>query len=100
MMINYLLMISSGLKLCLYIQVPVLETPDGPVFESNAIARYGTLSISSYSPLFFQNLDSILIYPFVLVTRSKADNPLHGSSLIEYVRPFVQHCQLICHFPH
>jgi glutathione S-transferase len=21
-------------------QVPVLETPDGPVFESNAIARY------------------------------------------------------------
>jgi len=22
-------------------QVPVLETPEGPVFESNAIARYG-----------------------------------------------------------
>lgn len=39
-------------------KVPVLETPDGPVFESNAIARY--------------------------VVRSKADNPLHGSSLIEY----------------
>jgi len=39
-------------------KVPVLETPDGPVFESNAIARY--------------------------VTRSKADNPLYGSSLIEY----------------
>ncbi|PRQ20616.1 putative translation elongation factor EF1B, gamma chain, S-crystallin [Rosa chinensis] len=37
---------------------PVLETPDGPVFESNAIARY--------------------------VTRLKADNPLYGSSLIEY----------------
>nr|POE90892.1 isoform 2 of elongation factor 1-gamma 2 [Quercus suber] len=40
-------------------KVPVLETPDGPVFESNAIARY--------------------------VTRVKADNPLYGSSLIEYV---------------
>ncbi|XP_075647830.1 elongation factor 1-gamma 2-like [Castanea sativa] len=39
-------------------KVPVLETPDGPVFESNAIARY--------------------------VTRVKADNPLYGSSLIEY----------------
>ncbi|GAB4846807.1 hypothetical protein Ancab_025812 [Ancistrocladus abbreviatus] len=39
-------------------KVPVLETPDGPIFESNAIARY--------------------------VTRLKADNPLHGSSLIEY----------------
>ncbi|KAM2027665.1 hypothetical protein ACFX1T_019925 [Malus domestica] len=41
-------------------KVPVLETPDGPVFESNAIARY--------------------------VTRLKADNPLYGSSLIEYAR--------------
>ncbi|KAG0481566.1 hypothetical protein HPP92_012424 [Vanilla planifolia] len=41
-------------------KVPVLETPDGPVFESNAIARY--------------------------VTRVKADNPLYGSSLIEYAQ--------------
>lgn len=24
-------------------QVPVLETPDGPLFESNAIARYGEI---------------------------------------------------------
>ncbi|CAA6660229.1 unnamed protein product [Spirodela intermedia] len=39
-------------------KVPVLETPDGPIFESNAIARY--------------------------VARLKADNPLYGSSLIEY----------------
>ncbi|KAK4793441.1 hypothetical protein SAY86_023876 [Trapa natans] len=39
-------------------KVPVLETPDGPVFESNAIARYAT--------------------------RLKSDNPLYGSSLIEY----------------
>ncbi|URE29843.1 hypothetical protein MUK42_12909 [Musa troglodytarum] len=39
-------------------KVPVLETPDGPIFESNAIARY--------------------------VTRLKADNPLYGCSLIEY----------------
>lgn len=39
-------------------KVPVLETPDGPLFESNAIARY--------------------------VTRLKTDNPLYGSSLIEY----------------
>ncbi|KAH8514805.1 hypothetical protein H0E87_007592 [Populus deltoides] len=41
-------------------KVPVLETPEGPVFESNAIARY--------------------------VTRLKADNHLYGSSLIEYAR--------------
>jgi len=27
------------------LQVPVLETPDGPVFESNAMARYGMLSL-------------------------------------------------------
>ncbi|CAN1323415.1 Elongation factor 1-gamma 2 [Linum perenne] len=39
-------------------KVPVLETPDGPIFESNAIARY--------------------------VTKLKADNPLYGSSLIDY----------------
>ncbi|KAG9133738.1 hypothetical protein Leryth_018437 [Lithospermum erythrorhizon] len=39
-------------------KVPVLETPDGPVFESNAIARY--------------------------VTKLKADNPLYGSSLIDF----------------
>lgn len=39
-------------------KVPVLETPDGPVFESNAIARY--------------------------VARLKAESALYGSSLIEY----------------
>ncbi|WOL10424.1 elongation factor 1-gamma 1-like isoform X2 [Canna indica] len=39
-------------------KVPLLETHDGPIFESNAIARY--------------------------VTRLKADNPLYGSSLIEF----------------
>lgn len=38
-------------------KIPVLETPEGCVFESNAIARY--------------------------VTRLKADNPLYGSSLID-----------------
>ncbi|XP_058743184.1 elongation factor 1-gamma 3-like isoform X2 [Vicia villosa] len=41
-------------------KVPVLETPHGPVFESNAIARY--------------------------VARSKDDNTLYGSSLIEYAQ--------------
>ncbi|XP_022869163.1 elongation factor 1-gamma-like [Olea europaea var. sylvestris] len=41
-------------------KVPVLETSDGPLFESNAIARY--------------------------VTRLKADNPLYGTSLIDYGR--------------
>jgi elongation factor 1-gamma len=41
-------------------KVPVLETPDGAVFESNAIARY--------------------------VARSKGDNLLYGGSLIEYAR--------------
>ncbi|KDP42461.1 hypothetical protein JCGZ_00258 [Jatropha curcas] len=39
-------------------KIPVLETPDGPLFESNAIARY--------------------------VTRLKANNPLLGSSTYEY----------------
>ncbi|MED6216592.1 hypothetical protein PIB30_008887 [Stylosanthes scabra] len=39
-------------------KVPVLETPDGPVFESNAIARY--------------------------VARLKGDNILYGSSPIDY----------------
>lgn len=39
-------------------KVPVLETPEGPVFESSAIARY--------------------------IARLKADNPLYGTSLIEY----------------
>ncbi|KAI3868453.1 hypothetical protein MKW92_021841 [Papaver armeniacum] len=39
-------------------KLPVLETPDGPVFESNAIARY--------------------------VARLKEGSPLLGSSLIEY----------------
>lgn len=38
-------------------KVPVLETPNGAIFESNAIARY--------------------------VARLKADNPLYGSSLID-----------------
>ncbi|VAI89692.1 unnamed protein product [Triticum turgidum subsp. durum] len=41
-------------------KVPVLETPDGAVFESNAIARY--------------------------VARSKGDNLLWGGSLVEYAR--------------
>ncbi|KAL5056693.1 hypothetical protein RYX36_037375 [Vicia faba] len=41
-------------------KVPVLETPHGPVFESNAIARY--------------------------VARSKDDTTLYGSSLIEYAQ--------------
>ncbi|GKV24459.1 hypothetical protein SLEP1_g34072 [Rubroshorea leprosula] len=41
-------------------KVPVLETPEGPIFESNAIARY--------------------------VTQLKADNPLYGSTLMDYAR--------------
>ncbi|GLJ16735.1 hypothetical protein SUGI_0287910 [Cryptomeria japonica] len=39
-------------------KIPVLETPDGPIFESNAIARY--------------------------VARLKGNNTLFGSSLIDY----------------
>ncbi|XP_028764993.1 elongation factor 1-gamma [Neltuma alba] len=39
-------------------KVPVLETPDGPIFESNAIARY--------------------------VARLKADSPLFGCAPIDY----------------
>lgn len=38
---NLLLYLSDGEKWFMIIQVPVLETPDGPIFESNAIARYG-----------------------------------------------------------
>ncbi|CAI9786703.1 unnamed protein product [Fraxinus pennsylvanica] len=39
-------------------KVPVLETPDGPIFESNAIARY--------------------------VTKLQPENPLYGTSLYDY----------------
>ncbi|XP_073142734.1 elongation factor 1-gamma-like [Henckelia pumila] len=49
---------SEYLKLNPIGKVPVLETPDGAIFESNAIARY--------------------------VARLKPDNPLYGSSLIDY----------------
>ena len=31
---------SAGLKICPRAQVPTLETPEGGIFESNAIARY------------------------------------------------------------
>ncbi|KHN27787.1 Elongation factor 1-gamma 2, partial [Glycine soja] len=42
-------------------KVPVLETPDGPVFESNAIARYGIfLFFLLYAFLFFLILSSLL----------------------------------------
>ncbi|CAA3012303.1 elongation factor 1-gamma [Olea europaea subsp. europaea] len=41
-------------------KVPVLETPDGPIFESNAIARY--------------------------VTKLQPENPLYGTSLYDYGR--------------
>ncbi|KAJ3674818.1 hypothetical protein LUZ60_005434 [Juncus effusus] len=41
-------------------KVPVLETPEGPIFESNAIARY--------------------------VVKSKGDSTLHGSSVYEYAQ--------------
>ncbi|XP_073288119.1 elongation factor 1-gamma 2-like isoform X1 [Primulina huaijiensis] len=49
---------SEYLKLNPMGKVPVLETPDGAIFESNAIARY--------------------------VAHLKPDNPLYGSSLIDY----------------
>lgn len=66
-------------------QVPVLETPDGPVFESNAIARYGnTIDFPSPS-INFRVLVKVLYFSFLFVaavTRLKADNPLFGSSLI------------------
>ncbi|KAL2513359.1 putative elongation factor 1-gamma 1 [Abeliophyllum distichum] len=39
-------------------KTPVLETPDGPIFESNAIARY--------------------------VTRLQPENPLYGTTLFDY----------------
>ncbi|CAL5344280.1 unnamed protein product [Camellia sinensis] len=49
--------IYSGVQMNPIGKVPVLETPDGPIFESNAIARY--------------------------VARLKSDNPLCGFSLTE-----------------
>lgn len=36
---------------CLF-QVPTLETPDGAIFESNAIARYGKFIYLKYLYLF------------------------------------------------
>lgn len=38
---------SLGCNLGASLQVPVLETPDGPVFESNAIARYGNSNVAT-----------------------------------------------------
>lgn len=65
----------------------MLETSDGAIFESNAIARYGKVCMKS---LLF-----LLSFPYevrfngfsfsVAVTRLKADNPLYGSSLIDAV---------------
>ncbi|CAI0436133.1 unnamed protein product [Linum tenue] len=55
-------------------KVPVLETPEGPIFESNAIARY--------------------------VTKLKADNPLYGSSLIDYVKASLISSSLQCLLAH
>jgi hypothetical protein len=68
-----------------------LETPDGPVFESNAIARYGMLSV--YACLF------MFIYLFVVVkllsftffifwfgaVARLGENNLFGSSPIDQV---------------
>jgi len=34
-------------------KVPVLETPDGPIFESNAIARYGMSASNSINHFTF-----------------------------------------------
>lgn len=41
-------------------QVPVLETPEGPVFESNAIARYGIfLTNSNFNSCFLERIECI-----------------------------------------
>lgn len=74
------------LRTSMYMQVPVLETPDGPVFESNAIARYGTFRflVKSECKSEFLNLFLILLF-FHAVARLKAESALYGSSLIEYV---------------
>jgi len=71
-------------------QVPVLETPDGPIFESNAIARYGMIILfflfvgHLLVDVWWVKLSWIVMF-LVSVTRLKADNPLYGSTLIEYV---------------
>jgi hypothetical protein len=61
-----------------------LETPDGPVFESNAIARYGMLSF--YACLFCTFIRSrhLLLFWFAAVARS-GENSLFGSSPIDQV---------------
>nr|GMC56218.1 elongation factor 1-gamma 2-like [Ipomoea batatas]GME09706.1 elongation factor 1-gamma 2-like [Ipomoea batatas] len=66
-------------------KVPVLETPDGSVFESNAIARYGEnfvlFPFNLILPaMFYSDLTSIIL----LVAKFKLDSALFGSSLIEY----------------
>ncbi len=38
-----------------FVQVPVLETPEGAIAESNAIARYGTLNL----PWFYSSLNHV-----------------------------------------
>lgn len=69
-------------------QVPVLETPDGPIFESNAIARYGQNLEDIFALTLFNLPMNLVILTLVLVaavTCLKPDNPLFGSSLLEKV---------------
>ena len=80
-----------------------METPDGPIFESNAIARYGktdfpppTQLINFGDPLKVVVLKLIFL-SVVAVTRLKADNPLYGSSLIDYVRHLLLLIMLCVH---
>ncbi|KAL4580775.1 hypothetical protein LXL04_016977 [Taraxacum kok-saghyz] len=75
------------LKINPYEKVPVLETPDGPLFESNAIARYGKDhdDVIFACNLIFIYCDNVYCVIFVAtVSRLKTDTSLFGSSLIEY----------------
>lgn len=64
-------------------KVPALETPEGPLFESNAIARYGITALpSSLRP----SPSASLTLLFRAAARYGGNSTLYGSSAYEAVR--------------
>lgn len=63
----FIFFLFSFLNNCIYfLQVPVAITPEGPIFESNAIARYGIFTIfhflySSHNLLVARKSDKSLL---------------------------------------
>ena len=63
----------------------MLETPYGPIFESNAIACYGEITCFIFPTNFTDVYNKLILVLFAQVTCLKDANLLGGSSLLEYV---------------